>query len=49
LRRNKKLKKIGRTDLLIASIALARGATLITRNVRHFQLIPGIRIENWAD
>jgi tRNA(fMet)-specific endonuclease VapC len=32
LLRNKKLKKIGRGDLLIASFALAHRATLVTRN-----------------
>jgi tRNA(fMet)-specific endonuclease VapC len=49
LRQNKKLKKIGRADLLIASIALAHRATLATRNVRHFGQVPGLRVENWAD
>src|SRR5438094_371884 len=32
LRENKKLKKIGRADLLIACIVLAHGATLVSRN-----------------
>jgi tRNA(fMet)-specific endonuclease VapC len=49
LRQNKKLKKIGRADLLIASIALAHRATLVTRNRRHFQQIPGLKVENWID
>ena len=49
LRANKKLKKIGRGDLLIASIALSRKARLVTRNVRHFRQISGLSIENWAD
>ena len=49
LRKNKKLKKIGRADLLIASIALAQKVKLITRNTRHFEQIPGLQIENWAD
>jgi tRNA(fMet)-specific endonuclease VapC len=49
LLRNKKLKKIGRGDLLIASIALARKATLVTRNLRDFQQVPGLHAENWAD
>ena len=49
LRSDKRLRKIGRADLLIASIALAQQATLVTRNVRHFQLVPGLKIENWAD
>ena len=45
----KKLKKIGRADLLIAAIVLANDATLITRNLRHFRQIPGLAVENWAD
>ena len=49
LRQNKKLTKIGRADLLIASIALAHRATLVTRNLLHFQQVPGLRLENWAD
>lgn len=49
LRPNKKLKKIGRGDLLIASIALANRAMLITRNQKDFRLVPGLRIDNWAD
>jgi tRNA(fMet)-specific endonuclease VapC len=49
LRPNKKLKKIGRADLFIAAITLANGATLVTRNLRDFQLVAGLRIENWAD
>src|SRR5437763_1864782 len=32
LRADRRLRKIGRADLLIASIALARRATLVTRN-----------------
>lgn len=49
LRQNKKLRKIGRGDLLIASVVLSRRAKLATRNVRDFQLVPGLRVENWAD
>jgi tRNA(fMet)-specific endonuclease VapC len=49
LRQNKKLKKIGRGDLLIGSIALALDVTLVTRNLRDFRLIPGLSAENWAD
>ena len=46
---NKKVKRIGRGDVLIASVALAEKATLITRNVRDFSLVPGLKWENWAD
>jgi tRNA(fMet)-specific endonuclease VapC len=38
-----------RADMLIASIALAHRATLVTRNLRDFRLISGLILENWAD
>ncbi len=44
-----KIRKIGRADLLIASITLANRATLVTRNLRHFKQIPGLKVENWVD
>jgi predicted nucleic acid-binding protein len=40
---------IGDADLRIASIALARNLTVITGNVRHFQRIPGLPVENWLE
>lgn len=49
LRADKRLRKIGRADLLIASIVLAHHATLVTRNLKHFQQVPGLLVENWAD
>jgi tRNA(fMet)-specific endonuclease VapC len=49
LRQVKKLKQLGRGDLLIACIALAHRATLVTRNLRHFREISGLTLENWAD
>jgi len=49
LRNNRKLRKIGRTDLLIASITLANRATLVTRNLRHFNNVPGLKVVNWVD
>jgi tRNA(fMet)-specific endonuclease VapC len=49
LRAESKFRKIGRADLLIASITLANRATLVTRNLRHFKQIPGLRLENWVD
>ena len=36
-------------DLRVASIALARDLTLVTGNVRHFERVPGLRVENWLD
>jgi tRNA(fMet)-specific endonuclease VapC len=49
LRGLRKLRKIGRSDLLIASIALAHDAVLVTRNGRDFENVPGIKLENWVD
>jgi tRNA(fMet)-specific endonuclease VapC len=49
LRQNKKLKKIGRCDLLIAALTLANHATLVTRNRKDFGQVPGLEVENWAD
>jgi tRNA(fMet)-specific endonuclease VapC len=49
LRAERKLRKIGRGDLLIASIALARRATLVTRNLRDFRQVSGLVLDNWAD
>ncbi len=40
---------IGAYDLLIGAHALALETTLITNNVREFQRIPGLRLENWAE
>ena len=50
LRQSKKLKKIGRADLLIAATTLAFGRdTGMTRNVKHFRQVSGMQVENWAD
>jgi tRNA(fMet)-specific endonuclease VapC len=38
-----------RPDLLIACIALAQDALLVTRNTKDFNQVPGLRIANWAD
>jgi tRNA(fMet)-specific endonuclease VapC len=49
LKSTRKLRKIGRADLLIASIALANQAVLVTRNLRHFRQIPNLAVVNWVD
>ena len=36
-------------DLRIGAIALARGLTVVTGNVRHFQRIPNLVVENWLE
>lgn len=38
---------IADADLFIASIALGRGASLVTGNHRHYGRIPGLVLEDW--
>lgn len=38
---------IGEMDTLIAAHALAEGLTLVTHNTRHFERIPGLKLEDW--
>ena len=33
---------------MIAAHALSLNATIVTNNVRHFERVPNLRIENWA-
>ncbi|MGB3778134.1 MAG: type II toxin-antitoxin system VapC family toxin [Tunicatimonas sp.] len=48
-----RLKSIGRPigdlDLFIGSTAIVHVMTMVTRNVREFERIEGITIENWID
>lgn len=37
----------GLMDTLVASIALAEGATIVTRNRKHFDRIPGLKVQSW--
>lgn len=36
-------------DILIASIALVEDLVLVTDNIRHFERIKGLEIENWKE
>ena len=38
---------IGDADMRIASIALAHNVAVVTGNVRHFERVPGLDVENW--
>lgn len=38
---------IGAYDVLIAGQALSRGYTLVTRNVREFERVAGLKVERW--
>jgi tRNA(fMet)-specific endonuclease VapC len=40
-------RPIGERDLLIASIALARGLTVVTHNLSEFARVPGLKTEDW--
>ncbi len=40
--------RIGTMDLKIASIVLARGDTLLSRNRVDFSKVPGLKMEDWS-
>jgi len=41
-------RRIGLLDLRIASIAIATGSILLTRNFADFEKVPGPRFEDWT-
>ena len=40
---------VGPMDLKIAAIVLAHDATLLSRNLKDFEQVPGLKVENWLD
>ena len=38
---------VGELDTLIGAHALAEGLILVTHNTRHFERIPGLKLEDW--
>lgn len=40
---------IGPNDMLIAASARSQNAVLVTHNVREFQRVPGLKLENWKE
>lgn len=43
----RKGRPCGDLDPLLAATALMHDLTLVTRNVRHFEHVPGLALENW--
>jgi tRNA(fMet)-specific endonuclease VapC len=48
-RLKKKYPRLGTMDLKIAAIALANRATLLSRNLRHFQQIADLNVQDWTE
>lgn len=42
------VKRIGKNDARIAAHALETGLIVVTRNAAHFQVVPGLRVEDWS-
>ena len=40
---------IGTMDMLIAAHALSQDLTLVTNNVREFERVPNLKVENWSE
>jgi tRNA(fMet)-specific endonuclease VapC len=40
-------KPIGNRDLLIAAHAVSENSTLVTNNPKHFEQVPGLKVEVW--
>jgi tRNA(fMet)-specific endonuclease VapC len=38
----------GAYDMMIAAHARSEGLTLVTNNVREFERMPGLRLDNWV-
>lgn len=50
----KKIKKdldreVGQFDMLIGATALHYELTVVTDNIKHFSLMPGVKCENWVE
>jgi tRNA(fMet)-specific endonuclease VapC len=39
--------RLGSADLKIAAITLSRNGLLLSRNLRDFEKVPGLRVEDW--
>ncbi len=45
----KKGQMIDEFDMMIAGHAISEGLTVVTNNLKHFDRIPGLKVENWLE
>ena len=45
----KKRLTVGEIDILIAAFCIIDGYTLVTDNTKHFDVIDGLKLVNWAE
>lgn len=42
-------REVGQFDMLIGATALHYGLTVVTDNLKHFNLMPGVKCVNWVE
>ena len=42
-------REVGSLDIFIGATALHYGLTVVTENIKHFSLMPGVKYENWVE
>jgi tRNA(fMet)-specific endonuclease VapC len=40
-------QRIGTEDVMIGAVAMSNGLIVVSRNIKHFSRISGLRVENW--
>ena len=45
----KKGKPVDEFDMVIAGHALSEGLTVVTDNIKHFENMPDVKVENWME
>lgn len=45
----KKGQLVDEFDMVIAGHAVSEGLTVVTDNLKHFENMPGVKVENWMD
>ena len=49
VRLRRQLPRLGTMDLKIGAICLTHNCLLLSRNLKDFNHVPGLRVENWLD